>query len=264
MQPKILVVDDSKTIRVQVCGALARYECTILEAQDGLEGLSLARGENPDIILLDSTMPKMSGLGMLARLRSDPAIQRTPVVMLTSDARRQTVVTLSRLGVVDYIIKPFKSQMLIDRITRIVTLAAIESIRPTRPSAAANEHHPTDLEAPRYFQRRDQALIVVAPGDATDALHWIARSLDAEVVKATLDTCTELIVDLTGIRTVSVEVVELVVRAMAASRKRSLGCVVAATDQVKAECRTFQEAIPWHITGSVDEALALTSPATPH
>lgn len=122
MSLKILTVDDSKTIRLIVTKAFKPYDCSVLEADNGVVGLAVAGREKPDLILLDYTMPVMDGFEVLARLRSDPDLKSTPVIMLTAEAGRDTVVKIARLGVRDYLIKPFKEDLLIERVNRVLAL----------------------------------------------------------------------------------------------------------------------------------------------
>ena len=134
MSVKILTVDDSKTIRLIVARALKPYNCVVLEAANGMAGLSVAAHEKPDVILLDYTMPLMDGFEVLARLRSDPELKATPVIMLTAEAGRDTVMKIAKLGVRDYLIKPFKEELLVERVGRVVPLGAKsdEALRPKR------------------------------------------------------------------------------------------------------------------------------------
>jgi two-component system cell cycle response regulator len=122
MSIKILTVDDSKTIRMIVAKAFKTFDCTVLEADNGVVGLAVASREKPDIILLDYTMPVMDGFEVLARLRSDPDLKGTPVIMLTAEAGRDTVIKIAQLGVRDYLIKPFKGELLVERVGRVVDL----------------------------------------------------------------------------------------------------------------------------------------------
>lgn len=122
MSVKILTVDDSKTIRLIVAKAFKQFDCMVLEADNGVVGLAVAGRERPDIILLDYTMPVMDGFEVLARLRSDPDLKSTPVIMLTAEAGRDTVIKIAKLGVRDYLIKPFKEDLLIERVGRVVSL----------------------------------------------------------------------------------------------------------------------------------------------
>jgi two-component system cell cycle response regulator len=124
MGPKILTVDDSKTIRMIVARAFKPFACEILEAADGVEGLAIVSREKPDIILLDYTMPVMDGFEMLNKLKSDPEARNIPVVMLTAEAGRENVLKIARRGVRDYLIKPFKEELVVERVGRIIDLKA--------------------------------------------------------------------------------------------------------------------------------------------
>jgi len=101
MSPKILTVDDSRTIRMIVTRAFKGFACEIFEAGDGVEGLTVAQRERPDIILLDLTMPVMDGAEMLAKLKADPELRTIPVVMLTAEAGRETVLRFGH-GDIDF------------------------------------------------------------------------------------------------------------------------------------------------------------------
>ena len=122
MSIKILTIDDSKTIRQIVTKAFRSIDCTVLEAANGVVGLAVASREKPDLILLDYTMPIMDGFEVLARLRGDQELKSTPVIMLTAEAGRETVVRIAKLGVRDYLINPFKEELLLERVGRVVTL----------------------------------------------------------------------------------------------------------------------------------------------
>ena len=122
MSIKILTIDDSKTIRMIVAKAFKPFDCAILEGANGIEGLAVAIKEKPDLIILDITMPVMDGVTMLTKLREDPALKAIPVVMLTAESGRENVAHIARLGVRDYLVKPFKEDELIEKIGRIVNL----------------------------------------------------------------------------------------------------------------------------------------------
>jgi two-component system, cell cycle response regulator len=119
---KILSVDDSRTIRLIVGRSLRPYDCTLCEAANGEEGLAVAAREMPDLILLDVTMPVMDGVTMLTKLKADPALKAIPVMMLTAESGRDNVLHIARLGVRDYLVKPFKDEQLIEKVGRIIAL----------------------------------------------------------------------------------------------------------------------------------------------
>ena len=122
MRNKILTVDDSKTVRIIVRKAFKPFDCEILEAANGVEGLALAAKETPDLILLDVTMPVMDGVEMLTKLKSDPQLKSIPVMMLTAEGGRDHVLKIAKIGVRDYLVKPFKEEILIEKAGRIIEL----------------------------------------------------------------------------------------------------------------------------------------------
>jgi two-component system, cell cycle response regulator len=122
MSAKILTIDDSKTIRMIVAKEFKPFDCTVIEAEDGLNGLVLAKREKPDVVLLDYTMPLMDGFEVLGRMRADPELKAMPVIMLTAEAGRDTVTKIAQLGVRGYIVKPFKGEMLLEKVRQVVPL----------------------------------------------------------------------------------------------------------------------------------------------
>ena len=124
MTPRILSIDDSKTIRLHLARLLRPFACELLEAGNGEEGLAVATRANPDLIILDYNMPVMDGIAMLRKMREDPGLKRTPVIMLTADSGLQSLATVARLGVRDYVIKPFREEELLAKAGRIIPLVS--------------------------------------------------------------------------------------------------------------------------------------------
>lgn len=122
MPVKILTVDDSKVVRIMVKRALKSYDCTIVEAANGQEGLEAAARENPDLIMLDVTMPVLTGLEMLTKLRADEALKAIPVIMLTAESAQENIAQADSLGISGYIPKPFKEDNLVEKVKAAVTL----------------------------------------------------------------------------------------------------------------------------------------------
>lgn len=127
MAYKVLTTDDSNTIRKIVKRAFKNYNCELLEAENGVEGLAVAVKERPDLILLDVTMPMMTGMEMLAKLKEDTELQAIPVIMLTAESGKANVTQAVKMGVQDYIVKPFKGDELIERVQKILRLKKVES-----------------------------------------------------------------------------------------------------------------------------------------
>ena len=122
MAAKVLSVDDSRTIRLIVGRAFKPYECEMFEACNGEEGLAAAAREKPDLIILDVTMPIMDGVTMLTKLKEDEALKAIPVIMLTAESGRENVLHIAKLGVRDYLVKPFKEDQLIEKAGRVISL----------------------------------------------------------------------------------------------------------------------------------------------
>ena len=120
--PKILSVDDSRTMRMMVRRAFRNFQCELFEAADGAEGLAAALANKPDLIVLDYNMPVMDGVTMLRKMRENAELKRTPVIMLTAEDSNEIISTVARLGVRDYIIKPFEDENLLSKVTRIINL----------------------------------------------------------------------------------------------------------------------------------------------
>ena len=122
MPAKILTVDDSRTIRLIITRAFKPYDCTIYEASNGEEGLAAAAKECPDLIILDVTMPVMDGVTMLGKLKADPALKAISVIMLTAESGRENILTIARIGVRDYLVKPFKEEQLVEKVSRVIPM----------------------------------------------------------------------------------------------------------------------------------------------
>ena len=114
---RVLVVDDSaENIYFIVDYVLKPHGYLFSIARDGVEGLRRARGERPDLILLDMNMPKLSGIEVLEALRQDGL--QIPVILMTFHGSETLAVTAFRQGVKDYILKPFQIEEMLEAIER--------------------------------------------------------------------------------------------------------------------------------------------------
>jgi DNA-binding response OmpR family regulator len=80
----------------------------------------------PDLIILDITMPVMTGIEMLGKLKAESDLKDIPVIMLTAESGKENVMQIVKMGVKDYIVKPFKGEQLIERAKNILKLRAVE------------------------------------------------------------------------------------------------------------------------------------------
>lgn len=113
---KILVVDDSSTMRRIITNTLKSIgQETTVEAGDGIEGLAQLKA-NPDVtlVLTDWNMPNMNGLDFLTKVRAEN--KTLPIIMITTEAEKQNVVTAIKAGANNYIVKPFTPEVLKEKL----------------------------------------------------------------------------------------------------------------------------------------------------
>jgi CheY-like chemotaxis protein len=122
MATRILAVDDSKSIRMVIQGALNAYECAVSEAVNGQEGLAIAAREKPDVILLDVAMPVMDGIAMLGMLRRDPQLKSIPVIAMSAEPSSEDLRALDQLGISGFLTKPFREAALLNSIRKLIPL----------------------------------------------------------------------------------------------------------------------------------------------
>jgi two-component system alkaline phosphatase synthesis response regulator PhoP len=117
---KILVVEDEAELTgaIQIRLEQAGYE--VLVAYDGQQGLEKARGENPDLIVLDLMLPKMDGYKVCRMLKFDEKYKKIPVVMLTARAQEKDESLGYEVGADAFITKPFKYQVLLSKIRELL------------------------------------------------------------------------------------------------------------------------------------------------
>ncbi len=115
---KILIAEDSPTVRRVVAARLAADGYAVIEAADGEEALALAQSEQPDLLILDKVMPKLDGFEVVRALREDPRTRAMPIVMLTDRTGEDDVLGGLQLGVEEYMPKPFSPHELSARVRR--------------------------------------------------------------------------------------------------------------------------------------------------
>lgn len=115
---RILAVDDNSislaTIEQELKGV---YE--VIPINSGIRALQYLKKEKPDLILLDFQMALMDGIETLREIRRMEGCREIPVIMITSNPEKETVVESSKLGIYDYVLKPFNTQDLHERIDRV-------------------------------------------------------------------------------------------------------------------------------------------------
>lgn len=119
---RVVVGDDEDDIRELVCLAVVRAGCTVVRSvADGAEALAAARAEDPDLVVLDVSMPGATGLQVCEALRADPATAALPVLLLSAGATPDDIARGIAAGADAYLPKPFGVAALVREIRTLTT-----------------------------------------------------------------------------------------------------------------------------------------------
>ena len=130
MEHRVLVVDDSSTVRQQLTRALTLGGFSVLEAVDGQDALEKLSGtETVSLVVCDINMPRMSGLELLEQLRNVAGASAIPVIMLTTEGHPELVQKAKRLGARGWIVKPFKPDLLVAAVRKLTGAIAPADVR---------------------------------------------------------------------------------------------------------------------------------------
>jgi CheY-like chemotaxis protein len=132
---KILVIDDSKVIRMRVREMLPPGNFEVLEAKDGIEGLNLIRQERPNLIMLDFLLPKMSGWEVFQQIQTTADLQTIPLVLMSGRKEEVTEKITEPFEYFAFVEKPFEKKQLVDAIKEAMGKAKNRPM--TVPPAAA-------------------------------------------------------------------------------------------------------------------------------
>jgi DNA-binding response OmpR family regulator len=118
--PRVLVVDDEPNILLSLEFLMQQAGFEVTTAEDAEQAQALISRQVPDLILLDISLPGMSGFDLLEQLRADEATRSLPVVMLTAHGREVEKEKGMALGASDYITKPFSTRELVSRVQTLL------------------------------------------------------------------------------------------------------------------------------------------------
>ena len=121
----ILIVDDNETNRDILLSRLGTQGYRLLQAADGQEALDIARGERPDLILLDVMMPKIDGFDVCRQLKADASLPFMPIILVTAKADSKDVVAGLDAGADEYLTKPIDQAALVARVRSMLRIKAL-------------------------------------------------------------------------------------------------------------------------------------------
>lgn len=117
---KILVVEDDKVSLKLITSILEKEEHEVLTAFSGKDAIGQLEKGLVDLIILDVMMPGMDGMQFLKYLKSVPRLSRIPVIMCTALHDAKTVTTIAEMGIQDYITKPIKKEVLLEKVKKVL------------------------------------------------------------------------------------------------------------------------------------------------
>jgi pilus assembly protein CpaE len=135
--PSILTIDDEPIYSRMIAQALEPLDYKVLAAQDGKQGLAMAKTHKPDLIISDVVMPDITGYEVTRLLRREPEFAATPILMLTSQADLQDKLKSFEAGADDHLTKPFEPAELVARVT--VLLRHAEAVKLVKTDTGIGE-----------------------------------------------------------------------------------------------------------------------------
>ena len=120
MAKKILAVDDSISMRQMISFTLRESGYEVIEAVDGQDAISKAQNQSFDLIFTDQNMPNIDGLTLIQMLRVLPQHEKTPILMLTTEASDEMKKMGRAAGATGWLVKPFDPQKLLDVVKKVL------------------------------------------------------------------------------------------------------------------------------------------------
>jgi len=117
---KILIAEDERDIRELITFTLRFAGYEVVAASNGEQAVELARAEQPDLIMMDVRMPRMTGYEACEVMKQDDQLKDIPIVFLSAKGQDQEVQTGIQAGAVDYIVKPFSPDQLTERVKELL------------------------------------------------------------------------------------------------------------------------------------------------
>jgi len=114
VRKRVLIVDDSKTMRDMVAFTLRNAGFDVIEAEDGQKALGTLRTTSADLTITDLNMPNLDGIGLIRSLRADPRHRGMPILMLTTESDPAKKADGRSAGATGWIVKPFSPDKLIE------------------------------------------------------------------------------------------------------------------------------------------------------
>jgi DNA-binding response OmpR family regulator len=247
MAYKVLTVDDSRTIRLIVKKAFEFYNCELFEAENGEQGITRAAELQPDLIVLDITMPVMNGIQMLTLLKKDEKLKNIPVIMLSAESGKEHVMKIVKMGVTDYIVKPFKGDQLIDRARKIIDLA--KNGEPTAVKKKSKEN--------RFITDEGSLILLTFPTKVSRSVGaQIDSAIRRKIKEMIASQAKKMIIDLSCVEDVNMNAIQALISVADNCIRNKISARIVAGDFQAQALKGFKETSQYPTQPSVEHARA--------
>ena len=147
----ILVVDDEQDLLDLIEYNLRKEGFNVLKAENGQEGIQIAKEQKPNLVLLDIMMPKMSGIEVCSQMRTDADLRQIPIIFLTARSDEKTEIEGLDKGADDFITKPISTTKLLSRIK-----AVLRRFDQTEEEERKLQVHDLEIDKDRYIVIRGE------------------------------------------------------------------------------------------------------------
>jgi DNA-binding NarL/FixJ family response regulator len=195
---KILVIEDEPEMRRNITALLRYHDYEPLAAENGRQGIEVARRENPDLILCDVMMPELDGYGVIQALQSDPTMARIPFIYLTAKGEKHDLRSGMDLGADDYLTKPVANADLIRAIETRLRRSGQQVTREFKPDFSSS----APLLKLGLTPRAAEALLWLAQGKTNSDIASILGITESTVKKHVQEMFEKLGVESRGAATV--------------------------------------------------------------
>ena len=119
MKGSILIVDDSKLMRVKLHQFLTDERYLVWQAENGIEALKILKKQRVDLVIADIHMPVMDGFALARKIRSDHQLARLPILVCSSTRKRSEIVTMAQIGIQGFFLKPISPSDVLQQVEQV-------------------------------------------------------------------------------------------------------------------------------------------------
>jgi DNA-binding NarL/FixJ family response regulator len=195
---KILVIEDEPEMRRNITALLRYYDYEPVAAENGRQGLEMARREKPDLILCDVMLPELDGHGVLQAMQSDAGLARTPFIFLTARGEKEDIRSGMNLGADDYLTKPVANADLVRAIEARLKRSEQQLRREFKPDFSSME----PLLKLGLTPRATETLLWLAQGKTNADIATILGITESTVKKHVQEIFEKLGIETRGAATV--------------------------------------------------------------